>query len=77
MTAVCVPETFDQSGTEKKTRDSGLLGLIEPLVIDGLSQVAFDDTVNVKEAGPPAPTSTKRLPNGTKESSETEGGGQL
>ena len=76
ITVDSAPDTWLQS-TLRKTRCSGELGEMEPFAGDIISQDALLVAVNVNGVGPPAPTSTKRLPNGTKESSETEGGGQL
>ena len=74
--AYSTPETWLQS-TEANTRVSGLDGETEPLLGLKLSQETFELAVNVKGFGPPAPTSMKREPNGTKGSIVSVGGGQL
>ena len=76
IAAFWTPETLLQS-TEKYTRVSGLLGLTEPEVGEIFTQEALLVTVNLKGEGPPAPTSMKRLPKGTKGSSVIVGLPQL
>lgn len=73
--AVSAPVTLLQS-TEKNTRTSGLLVLTDPLFGEIFSHDALLVTVKVNGEGPPAPTSTKRVPNVTKGSMVIVGAGQ-
>lgn len=48
-----------------------------PFVVDSLTQLELLFNVKENGLGPPAPMSMKRLPNGTKLSKVSVGGGQL
>lgn len=56
--------SWDQFLTLKNTRRSGFLGEMDPSFGEMLSHVALDETLKLKEFGPPAPTSTYLLGNG-------------
>lgn len=73
--ALSAPNTLLQSAL-MKTRCSGALGEIEPFAGEMISHDALLVAVKVNGVGPPAATSTKRLPAGTNGSIDIEGLGQ-
>ena len=75
-TPTCPPGILLQS-TLIRTLFSGSSGETEPEEGERRTHDALDETVNVKGLGPPAPTSTKRLPKGMNGSRVSVGKGQL
>ncbi len=75
ISALSAPVTLLQS-TLRNTRCSGEVAEIEPLEGEISSQEALLLALKVNGVGPPALTSTKRLPAGTNGSREIEGLGQ-
>ena len=77
LAAPTVPPGILLQSTLINTRFSGSLGETDPEEGERRTQDALDETVNVNGFGPPAPTSTKRLPKGTYGSRVRVGKGQL